>query len=31
MDGGELLLGTTLPTLLSFGNMGGIEPLYQRQ
>jgi hypothetical protein len=31
MDGGELLLGTTLPTLLSFGYMGGFEPLYQRQ
>ena len=30
MDGGELLLGTTLLPLLSFGNMGGFEPLYQR-
>jgi hypothetical protein len=31
MDGGELLLGTTSPTLLSFGYMGGLELLYQRQ
>jgi hypothetical protein len=28
---GELLLGTTLLTLLSFRYMGGFEPLYQRQ
>ena len=31
MDGGELLLGTTSPILLCFGDMGGLEPLYQRQ
>ena len=31
MDGGEVLLGTALPTLLSFGYMGGFESLYQRQ
>jgi hypothetical protein len=29
MDGGELLLGTSLP-LLSFGYVGGFELLYQR-
>jgi hypothetical protein len=31
MDGGELLLGTTSPILLSFGYVGSFEPLYQRQ
>ena len=31
MDGGELLLGTTLPSLLSFGYVGDFELLYQRQ
>jgi hypothetical protein len=31
MDGGELLLGTTSPTLLSFRYVGGFEPLYQLQ
>src|SRR5918992_141988 len=28
---GELLLGTTLPSLLSFGYVGDFELLYQRQ
>jgi hypothetical protein len=31
MDGGELLLGTTWPSLLCLGYVGGLEPLYQRQ
>jgi hypothetical protein len=31
MDGGELLLGTTSPSLLCFGYVGGFESLYQRQ
>ena len=30
-DGGELLLGMALLSLLSFGHMGVFEPLYQRQ